>query len=539
MIFLKYLTFFGFFITTFCLLIGNNNRLHFLLKAITFISFLFTLTFINFNIFYTDLYAQSNRIRLIFDRVVDAEIIISLIWFALFALLVCIKPKVSDEESLNICSSLKINNKYRNLIAFLGFLFSSLLFSIIIYLKTRMSWIALFIVSLTARCIFCVYYLKVINIKKVIIYFSGILIISISANILLPSNVDKERSDTIQTIKSIFDTNFSSNQARFSFWNASLKMFKEHPFTGIGNGKWAGLYPVYSGDTYTDETVDMNFAINPHNDYLEILTEYGIFGFLIFTGFIFTGLYFLFKKSRKEIIYLPFLLSALGLCITMFFSFTKDNFFAMLIFSICHGVGFSGYFEYKIRFSRLFKKVLLTIGLIILCTGIALKVIVYLNEKVYLDAMQLKAQGKYNQMLDKLEEVSGFFYPVDMNKMPVDYYRGVGYFELKQYDIALGKFISARKYSKYYPTIMNNEASALYMTGNYKEAEQRYLEIKKIFPNYIEPQINLLAMYANQKQDKEAMEIINDLDCKFINTIYVKNYSVFLEIKNYFKVTLY
>ncbi len=59
-----------------------------------------------------------------------------------------------------------------------------------------------------------------------------------------------------------------------------------------------------------------------------------------------------------------------------------------------------------------------------------------------------------------------------MNKMPVDYYRGVGYFELKQYDKALEKFRNAREFMKYYPTIMNNEATAFYMTGNYKEAEE-------------------------------------------------------------------
>jgi tetratricopeptide (TPR) repeat protein len=151
--------------------------------------------------------------------------------------------------------------------------------------------------------------------------------------------------------------------------------------------------------------------------------------------------------------------------------------------------------------------------------------------------MQLKAQGKYSEMLYILNNVSSFYYPIDMNKMPVDYYRGVGYFELKQYNMALEKFKNARVYMQYYPTIMNNEASALYMTGNLKEAEQRYLEIKSVFPNYIEPQINLLSFYTNQKQYKEVKSLIAELENKSINPKYVKNYSVFLEIKNYFKET--
>ncbi|MFZ4592515.1 MAG: tetratricopeptide repeat protein, partial [Ignavibacteria bacterium] len=91
---------------------------------------------------------------------------------------------------------------------------------------------------------------------------------------------------------------------------------------------------------------------------------------------------------------------------------------------------------------------------------------------------------------------------------------------------------------KYYPTIMNNEASALYMTGKNTEAEQIYLETKVMFPNYIEPQINLLSFYTNQKRIPEAKAILVELGKKTINTKYVKNYSVYLQIKNYFKETI-
>ena len=67
---------------------------------------------------------------------------------------------------------------------------------------------------------------------------------------------------------------------------------------------------------------------------------------------------------------------------------------------------------------------------------------------------------------------------------------------------------------KYYPTIMNNEASALYMTGKIEDAENLYLEIKNIFPNYFEPQINLLALYANEKKNEKSKILINELNQK-------------------------
>jgi tetratricopeptide (TPR) repeat protein len=225
----------------------------------------------------------------------------------------------------------------------------------------------------------------------------------------------------------------------------------------------------------------------------------------------------------------------------MFFSFPKDNLWVMLIFSLCMSIGYSCDYEFfkNNRLQMFFKVFILFAGILMLCTGMYFKLMSHLNERTYLDAMELKAQGKYTEMLQRLDKVSDFYYPVDMNKMPVDYYRGAAYFELKQYDKALEKFVSARKYLEYYPTLMNNEASALYMTGNYKEAEERYLEVKRLFPNYVEPQINLLSMYANQKRYTETKTLIAELDNIPISIKYVKNYSVFLEIKDYFKETIH
>jgi tetratricopeptide (TPR) repeat protein len=390
-----------------------------------------------------------------------------------------------------------------------------------------------------------IYHRKSISVNKIALKTGALIITALIVYILIPVKSNPERPDIIKTAESIFDRNYYSNQSRIDFWGASLKMFTNNPIFGIGAGKWAGNYPPYSGGLYTDENVDMNFAINPHNDYLEILVEYGLSGFILFSLFIFAGLYSLFKKSKSDINYLPYFISALGICILMFFSFTKDNFWVMMIFAVCMGAGYSSIYELGIRnyeflnkYKNHLKKAIVLIGILMMSIGIYFKVMNYLSEREYIEAMKFKAQGKYSEMLEKLDGVSSLYYPVDMNKMPVDYYRGVGYFELKQYDKALEKFRNAREYMKYYPTIMNNEASALYMTGKNNEAEQIYIEIKGMFPNYIEPQINLLSFYTNQKRIPEAKGILAELEKKTINTKYVKNYSVYLQIKDYFKETI-
>lgn len=493
------------------LILKNENKsLYFIKLGFVFIAIVFSsIGILNF-IFNST--ARSSA--LLGDRVFDMEILVGTLSFSLFVMVL-----------------FKTNKFYYNYsLIFLNIISLAYLF----VLRTRAGWVSTGIVLIIMVWFLWRYYRKLIYTKVVVLRLGIVIVASFIVATFIPVNKDFDRPDLIKTSESIFSVNYYSNQARLSFWSASLKMFRNNPVTGIGNGKWAGLFPVYNGMAYTDENIDMNSAINPHNDYLEIITEFGIFGFLLFTGFIFTGIYLLFKKARDEIIYLPFLLSALGLCITMFFSFTKDNFGAMLIFTVCMGVAYSDIVVHLNKF-KVIRNLLIMLCFLSLSFGIWFKVMNYLNKNDYLEAMQLKAKAKYSEMLDRLNNVSDFYYPVDMNKMPVDFYRGVGYFELKQYDKALEKFVNARKRMEYYPTVMNNEASALYMTGNYKEAEERYLVIKKTFPNYIEPQINLLSLYSNRKRNKEAKELIIELDNRITNSKYVKNYSVFLQIKDYFK----
>ena len=463
------------------------------------------------------------------DRTFLSDVMISLIPYSLFLLPYWIESKHKGQES-----------KYYKLKYIILSVILILQFINLLVLRTRSAWVSVTVILFVLIWIVWRHYYYKKIIMQFVILISAIILIAIIISLFVNLSKENDRQSLYKAIISIGQIKDASNQTRFSYWRASINMFKDNPFTGVKSGKWPGIYPLYNGESYTDENVDIISAINPHNDYLEILTEFGIFGFLIYTCFIFTGLYFLFKKSMKKIIYLPFFLSALGLSITMFFSFPKDNIWAMIVFSVCMGVGYSSNSEFRIqnsefysKYNRYIKTFVFAVGILMLCTGIWFKVTSYFNQREYLEAMNLKAQGKYFEMLNKLDGVSSFYYSVDMNKMPVDYYRGVGYFELKQYDKALKKFRNAREFMKYYPTVMNNEASALYMNGSISESENLFIEIKNLFPNYIEPQINLLSLYTNMNKITEAKNIITEIEKKPFDGKYVKNYSVFLEIKNY------
>ena len=108
--------------------------------------------------------------------------------------------------------------------------------------------------------------------------------------------------------------------------------------------------------------------------------------------------------------------------------------------------------------------------------------------------MHLKAESKYDLSLQKLNNISKFVYAEDPNKMPIDYYKGVAYFMMKDYESSLKCFEAALKLEAYNPLVLGNKAASLFALSKFAECEKLLLDMRIIFPYYFEPQINLLAL---------------------------------------------
>ncbi len=78
--------------------------------------------------------------------------------------------------------------------------------------------------------------------------------------------------------------------SRFSIWQDSLMIFKDHPL-GIGLGNFRNIFPIYNVSNISETRF-----LYAHNDYLQLLVEAGIPGFLaLVSGF----LVFLGKSVQK------------------------------------------------------------------------------------------------------------------------------------------------------------------------------------------------------------------------------------------------
>jgi len=102
-----------------------------------------------------------------------------------------------------------------------------------------------------------------------------------------PHNVELSASDINVdgkevTMKDMTDA--GSLKYRITYWQVALRMIKDNFFTGVGLNNFGTIYGKY-------QFLDAGDVKTTHNDYLQVFSETGVFGFLLFSAFwIYIGL---------------------------------------------------------------------------------------------------------------------------------------------------------------------------------------------------------------------------------------------------------
>ncbi len=114
--------------------------------------------------------------------------------------------------------------------------------------------------------------------KPAIVAIAGVVLVSVGV-----LKVSRYGSRVTKRAASIFDVNDWSSQTRLLTWQTVPKMFAENPLLGIGLGNTEVLFPKYASERLTVRYLESNTKIDQvHNEYLQILLEGGILGFLAF-----------------------------------------------------------------------------------------------------------------------------------------------------------------------------------------------------------------------------------------------------------------
>jgi O-antigen ligase len=158
----------------------------------------------------------------------------------------------------------------------------------------------------------------------------GLLIVLIGAVLLLGGDAPLSRGVGLTTQADV-------SSGRLHFWSVGLQIFLAHPILGAGLDAFGTAFPLY-------DTWNGTFRVEQaHNEYLQMLADAGILGFICIAAFIFL----LFKQGLQRIgtehshfrrsVAVGALAGCLGILIHSFFDFplrTPANAFFFLLLSV-------------------------------------------------------------------------------------------------------------------------------------------------------------------------------------------------------------
>lgn len=378
---------------------------------------------------------------------------------------------------------------------------SIFLFSVILLLtQTRTVFLSLIVFSM----IVIIMNRKKIQLKHYLIIFLVFLFTILSSYIILKTS---NRYDVfVQKIESVFTF---SESGRYKLYSSTIEMIQENPIFGVGAGNWK--VEVWDYDLY-HENMGTSFAQRPHNDFLWVFAEGGILAFisyvLVFLILI-RDAYSLYRDSSKEDKFLFSLLFSviIGYGIISFFDFPIErvahNIVFMILLSII--VVNKQVVGTKKRVSDLYKFFLL-LGI---CFAMYVSFNRYSSEIHTRNAIDYKDAGRNRHVIKSINKAYiPNYYEMDNTSTPLLWYRGVAYFNLQRYDLALQDFKASYMVNPYHVHVLNNLATSYEMKRNHEKAKEYYNKVFNINYTFKEARVNLSAILYNEKEYEQALDVI-------------------------------
>lgn len=173
--------------------------------------------------------------------------------------------------------------------------------------------------------------------------------VAVSGTLLLAVNAFQIRDRLFY----MFDFSATSAQnLRFLVWKVAWNIFSDHPFFGVGFSENARMFPAY----YQKLGLSPDLVVgNSHNQYLEILSGSGIFGFFAYMGIFISGLTYFhnFLKRTESPSLKRTALSSILVIVALMVSSLTDTPFRLhecrnyLIVLLGYSFGFLNNFNYK------------------------------------------------------------------------------------------------------------------------------------------------------------------------------------------------
>ena len=400
---------------------------------------------------------------------------------------------------------------------------------IIIFLQSRAVWIGFVATVFTAILLLITFLRKK---SKSLKYFSYFLIPILLIGFIVTIYYLRGDINSFISRINIFDyNNTASSRNRLFLWDRTFCFYKSHFWFGVGAGNWQVFFQscplggFYVGDMHN------NTIQRPHNDFIWVLSEIGIFGFLAYLSFhillITKSIKTVFRSNAnnepfQNIVFISFLI---GFMAISFFTFPRERLEHIIYSNLLLGTIFYKikrtsretiiFPEYKIKQIFLIIPIILIFSIIFKISHDRIRGEFHMRNYYY---YKRKLEWKNAEERSKL--ALSKFYTLDPFSIPINWYLGTAQVNQNNIDDAFENFKIAAKMNPYNVHILNSLASAFEITAKTHNvparhywAKKHYLDALIISPRFDEAKLNLAAIYFNENDFENALywtKLVND-----------------------------
>jgi energy-coupling factor transporter transmembrane protein EcfT len=410
--------------------------------------------------------------------------------------------------------------KYTSIIAITGIIIS------VFISQTRSAWLATLIIILLSLVLVTIFSKPE---RKKWIIGSLIGIISIAAIVALILATDKEGSlsrsvkeRTISMAQPAADSSAGAENIkdRLHIWSKTIELIKAHAILGVGPGNWKVAIPAYGTEglawSYGFYTPD-----RPHNVYLQIASETGIPGALLYFGMwiliAIIGFRIILKtqSQEKRILVILMLAGLAAFASDCMFSFPAERIEHSLYVTLmggiilgCYGTISAAENVKKQQISKQILTALILLAVFNLFLGIKKQ-----NFEVHMNkAKSYEKANLYQDVIDEVEAGRSAFVTIDPIAKPLEMYSAIAYKELKNYKRAIEEINIAKRYNPNCSQTYINMGTIYTDMNQYDTAIKCYLQSLKLTPHYDITLKNLAVNYFQVRNYAACIETIGKIN---------------------------
>jgi len=395
-----------------------------------------------------------------------------------------------------------------------AFTATALVLLLIVLLLTRAVWLGLFAgMALTIFLLVVRGQYVGFSLRLRVLLAAGSLLLLLTAFGVLAKMEAGDDFTPVERIKSIVSPTDAHNQPRIKIWTLTLDMAKDHPLTGVGPGNWKiNMADYLEGFGFLKEQINW---YRPHNDFLWVLAEKGIFGLLLYLmlfGLTFYALLFVFIKAKEKsdkIFVLCLFTGMVAYAVVSFFDFPYERIDHQVYFAIMIAATGTKYLEIK---STVAVKMCISPATPVLILMLLFPFVYSLSatrfEVEVNNAKKAQYFSQWKEMLEISKKIPTTYRDIDPNGLPVLFYAGMAYDQLGDLQNARANYEKALEAHPKNISVMNNLAVIYHKSGQRERAINLLNETLKMAPDYEEGIINLSSFYGISGDFQQSYDMI-------------------------------